>query len=213
MDMDIPITVSGSSSNSSSMHHSSGMTMMGMLNTFSTSTTVTLFFTDWTTDTPAKYFGTLVFIFFITLLNRLLGAWRSQLGRVWADKAAIARLEQLRRSRIKRRNQRRQEQRDYNKSKPAPDPNHESCHSKTEEWVAESEALSPHLQQHAMDYDSETSFSDTEMAAKKQVAASLAPKWTAVFGGRWRAGNPWRLSIDAPRAFLEVFRALIGYLL
>jgi hypothetical protein len=64
-----------------------------MANAFSTSTTVTLLFTGWTTRTPAQYFGALAFLFFLTLLNRFLGAWRFQLGRVWADQAARARLE------------------------------------------------------------------------------------------------------------------------
>lgn len=66
---------------------------MTMMSTFSTSTQVTLFFSDWTTDTPAKYFGTLVFLFVVTLFNRFLGAWRSQLGHKWANDSAEARRE------------------------------------------------------------------------------------------------------------------------
>ncbi|KAF2664576.1 hypothetical protein BT63DRAFT_429340 [Microthyrium microscopicum] len=196
-------------SNSSPM-----MGMMGMSNTFSTSTKVTLFVTDWTTDTPEKYFGTLVALFVITLLNRFLGAWRSQLGRVWADKAAIARQEQLHRRRAKRRAKRAKQRHFRREDKPKLDITTDSCHSsRSEEWQAESEPLSPRDIEKIEEYDSDSGMSDAELAMEKHVVVPLAPAWMSVFGGRWRAGNPWRFSIDVPRACLEGLRGFIGYLL
>jgi hypothetical protein len=36
---------------------------------------------------------------------------------------------------------------------------------------------------------------------------------TKIFGNRWKALNPWKFSIHAPRALLEGLRAFVGYLL
>ncbi|KAJ4352241.1 uncharacterized protein N0V89_007588 [Didymosphaeria variabile] len=162
---------------------------MGMMGTFSTSTKVTLFFSDWTTDTPAKYFGTLIFLFIVTLLNRFLGAWRSQLGHKWANDAADAR---------RKVEQRREYKRSLNRAKFERESS-DTCYDGEEESSTEQAPLSP--------YPPGT---DIEAGGKKRA---WSPKWMAVFGGRWRAGNPWRVNIDVPRALLEGIRALIGYLL
>lgn len=200
-----PPSVTGTSSRANA-----GMGMATM--TFSTSTNVTLFFSDWRTNTPAKYLGTLIFIFVVTLLNRFLGAWRNQLGHQWANQAAIARVEQRRLRRKRRRRQRQKEQRDYRRNQPAPEPTIGNHLSLPEDGKDEWQPLSPSPQD-ADSHASESGISDEEKAMEKQFVASLAPKWTAVFGGRWRAGNPWTFKIDVPRALLEGLRALIGYLL
>ncbi|KAL1597729.1 hypothetical protein SLS60_008215 [Paraconiothyrium brasiliense] len=163
---------------------------MGMTGTFSTSTKVTLFFSDWTTDTPAKYFGTLIFLFIVTLLNRFLGAWRSQLGHKWANDAADAR---------RKVEQRREYKRALDSAKLERQSSGTCYDGEGDDSSTEQAPLSP--------YPSGT---DIETGEKKR---SGSPKWMAMFGGRWSAGNPWRINIDVPRALLEGIRALIGYLL
>ncbi|KAF2437525.1 hypothetical protein P171DRAFT_437612 [Karstenula rhodostoma CBS 690.94] len=167
-----------------------GMSMGGMMGTFSTSTRVTLFFSDWTTDTPAKYFGTLIFIFVVTLLNRFLGAWRSQLGHKWANDAADAR---------RKVEQRRAYKLALNRAKLERQSSETCFEGGGEDSSTEKAPLSPY-----------PPGIDVEANGRKR---SGTPKWMAVFGGRWRAGNPWRVSIDVPRAMLEGIRALIGYIL
>jgi hypothetical protein len=60
----------------------------------------------------------------------------------------------------------------------------------------------------------ERSSSDEESGMERSMQQPLlAPKWTKMFGNRWRASNPWRFGIDLPRALLEGLRAFVGYLL
>ncbi|KAH3942132.1 copper transporter [Parastagonospora nodorum] len=61
--------------------------MVGMQSTFSSSTRVTLWFTNWTTTTPATYFLTILFLFCLGMLNRFLGAFRSQLEQTWQEQS------------------------------------------------------------------------------------------------------------------------------
>ncbi|KAL5396333.1 hypothetical protein PMIN04_005016 [Paraphaeosphaeria minitans] len=167
-----------------------GTSMNGMMGTFSTSTRVTLFFSDWTTDTPAKYFGTLIFLFVVTLLNRFLGAWRSQLGHKWANDAADAR---------RKVEQRRAYKHAFKRVEIERQPSETHFDAEGEESSTEKAPLSPY-----------PPGMDVETGEKRQ---SGTPVYMAIFGGRWRAGNPWRVNIDVPRALLEGIRALIGYLL
>ncbi|OAF98844.1 uncharacterized protein CC84DRAFT_1181990 [Paraphaeosphaeria sporulosa] len=168
----------------------SSTSMGGMIGTFSTSTRVTLFFSDWTTDTPAKYFGTLIFLFVVTLLNRFLGAWRSQLGHKWANDAADAR---------RKVEQRRAYKHAFSRAKVE----RQSSETCFDEEGAESSTEKAPLSPYPLGVD-------VEAGEKKRDGT---PMYMAVFGGRWRAGNPWRVNIDVPRALLEGIRALIGYLL
>ena len=173
--------------NAQELNTNSGLSMaMGMTSTFSTSTRVTLFFSDWTTDTLAKYFGTLVFLFTITLFNRFLGAWRSQLGHKWANDSAQARQQVELRRRHKR-------------SMSRAKVEHQISDVIADEEFDETAPLSPVPQ--GMDVEA------------GHGTGSSTPGWMAVFGGRWRAGNPWRFNIDCPRSLLEGLRAVIGYLL
>ncbi|PVI00913.1 hypothetical protein DM02DRAFT_592098 [Periconia macrospinosa] len=65
---------------------SSATTMSGaMTNTFSTTTLVTLWFTDWTTNTPSAYAFTLIFLFALGIFNRFLAALKTQLERRWDE--------------------------------------------------------------------------------------------------------------------------------
>lgn len=63
--------------------------MSGMSTTFSINTRVTLWFTDWTTDTAAAYAFTLIFLFVLGIFNRFLGAIRSQLERRWEERVEV----------------------------------------------------------------------------------------------------------------------------
>lgn len=191
MNMDNMQNMDHQSTSSMDTSNATGASMaMGMMGTFSTSTRVTLFFSDWTTDTPAKYFGTLIFLFVVTLLNRFLGAWRSQLGHKWANDAAEARRKV-------------EQRREYRRNRDRARSNHLSLDHSVEVGFGDSDSekapLSP-----------STQGPDVEAGVKK---GSDTPTWMLIFGGRWRAGNPWRVNIDLPRAVLEGVRALIGYLL
>lgn len=178
------------STTNSNTSTSSSNPMGSMMGTFSTSTTVTLFFSNWTTDTPAKYFGTLVFLFAVTLLNRFLGAWRSQLGHKWAHDAADARRDVEQRRAYKRALHKTNIERRSS----------ETCFDEEgEDATTENAPLSPF-----------PSGIDVQVGQNKK---SSTPVYMTVFGGRWRAGNPWQMNIDLPRALLEGTRALIGYLL
>ena len=212
MDMVMPTSTATEPAMASVTSHdhnaNTGMSMnmpMGMATTFSTSTEVTLLFSGWTTDTPAKYFGTLIFVFVITILNRFLGAWRSQLSRKWADQAAVARVEQMHRRRAKQlEREARGTQRSHRKSASLA-----QTLSDKEEW----QPLSPAIPDGDCHGGRSSEDEEEEAMEKKLVDATLAPKWTKVFGNRWRATHPWRFGIDIPRALLEGLRAFVGYVL
>jgi hypothetical protein len=56
--------------------------------------------------------------------------------------------------------------------------------------------------------------SDFESSEEAVTSTVPGPRWTRFFGGgRWRASNPWRWKIDAPRAILEFVRVGLGYIL
>jgi hypothetical protein len=183
---------------------------MGMSTTFSFSTEVTLLFSGWTTNTPAKYLGTLVFVFVITILNRFLGAWRSQLSRKWADESAVARKEHALRREAKRLEQQRTGgMRGHRKSHSA------SAARILDEEKEEMTPLTPALGHDSDEecHGSRSSEEEEEAMLKKIDEATWAPEWTARLGNRWRASNPWRFKIDLPRAILEGVRAFVGYVL
>jgi hypothetical protein len=56
---------------------------MNMSSTFSGSTRVTLWFTEWTTTTTTTYVLTLFFLFSLGIVNRFLGALKTQLEVKW----------------------------------------------------------------------------------------------------------------------------------
>jgi hypothetical protein len=87
MDMDISTKILAQATGTTSPTSVASMTsigaMSGMASTFSVNTRVTLFFTEWTTTTPATYVLTIFFLFFLGMLNRFLGAVKSQLEMKW----------------------------------------------------------------------------------------------------------------------------------
>ncbi|KAL5116207.1 hypothetical protein ACEQ8H_005872 [Pleosporales sp. CAS-2024a] len=161
-----------------------GSSMSGMTSTFSSSTRVTLWFTTWTTTTPATYTLTLVLLFSLGMLNRFLGAYRSQLEQKWqkqrgaaahtlANKAfsfSIA-LDDARQSRSRASSTRLPHRREEN------------------------EPLSPRT---AHDDDQEKGLTSVMMISKP---------------GFWVANAPWSYKRDGMSACVEFLRALIGYIL
>lgn len=90
--MEMNMGVSTPASTSAHTHHMSAaspqssipaMGMSGMASTFSSSTHVTLWFTEWTTTTTATYVLTIFFFFFLGIFNRFLSALKSQLEMKW----------------------------------------------------------------------------------------------------------------------------------
>lgn len=55
---------------------------------FTASTKITILFTGWTTSTTTQYTFTLIFIFLLAILNRFLGALKSQLELSWSQDTA-----------------------------------------------------------------------------------------------------------------------------
>lgn len=203
-------TVSSMSASATSTMVASGgggamtMALGGMdMTSFSFSTDVTLFFAGWRTDTTAKYFGTLVFTFLLTLFTRFLGAWRSQLGYKWANQAAVARAEHLHRRRRSERNRRRKE----DEGSFGRDMSH--C----DEHKAESEPFSASIDPSTGSNSPDGMDTEVSISKEEQILASLGPRWTRFLGSRWRAGHPWKIGLDGPRALLEGLRAFFGYLL
>lgn len=74
----VPAPASDTLSATTPMH-----AMTGMSATFSSSTHVTLWFSDWTTTSPTTYFLAVFFLFALGMLNRFLGALKSQLDTKW----------------------------------------------------------------------------------------------------------------------------------
>jgi hypothetical protein len=165
------------------------MDMSGMASTFSTSTRVTLWFTEWTTTTPTTYVLTIFFLFLLGIFNRFLGALKSQLERKWkmqhASQHTSKQTIHVDKS-VNRRNQghARQWSRAF---RPQPlrldGPDQE-----------ETEPLSPAL--------------DLQHAEEKGVQRDLGASRTF-----WAANAPWSVKRDGISATLEFIRALIGYIL
>jgi hypothetical protein len=165
------------------------MDMSGMASTFSTSTRVTLWFTEWTTTTTTTYVLTVFFLLLLGIFNRFLGALKSQLEVKWkmqhnsqhipeqwihADKS------------VRRRSQghTRQWSRAF---RPQPlrldEPDQE-----------ETEPLSPTPKlQHV-----------EEKGVERDLGASRK---------FWVANAPWSAKRDGIRASLEFTRAMVGYIL
>jgi hypothetical protein len=163
------------------------MDMSGMSSTFSSSIRVTLWFTTWTTTTPATYFLTVLFLFFLGMLNRFLGALKSQLDRKWQKQHSSA----------------------ATFAGSTEKPPSAGFRGHTRQWSRalrpqpvrleepdgqETQPLSPAVQ--AQQTDDET---DAEPATKRRTF--------------WVANAPWSIKKDGISAALEFVRALIGYIL
>ncbi|KAF2004687.1 Ctr copper transporter [Amniculicola lignicola CBS 123094] len=175
--------------------------MAAMSSTFSTATTVTLWFTNWTTTTPATYFLTILFLFSLGLLNRFLGALKSQLERRWREKGH----ERPPSPKLRTQQQHGQSQstagairghvRQWSKAlalQPKQSPRLD-----TGQKEQETEPLSPAMLQ-TLDGNDEEHAEKTHVRPNKRLFVSSAP---------------WSFQHDGVRAALEFIRALIGYIL
>ncbi|KAI4910906.1 hypothetical protein J4E90_007163 [Alternaria incomplexa] len=169
----------------------SAMDMSGMASTFSSSTRVTLWFTEWTTTTTATYVLTVFFLFSLGIFNRFLSAFKSQLERKW----------------------RMQQQAE---SAPQFIPNTEklanhSARGHARQW-------SRALRQQPLELD-EKDREEIEPLSPV-VPQPTAAEETGITRGStasrkmfWVAQTPWSLKKDGISAALEFSRALIGYVL
>jgi hypothetical protein len=186
--------MSSLSSTGTPMPSASSMSSMpGMSSTFSSGTRVTLWFTTWTTTTPLTYFLTMVFLFSLGMLNRFLGAFKSQLEKKWQDQQkfkndasfpANVEKETTPGTRTQVRSHTRQWSR---ASRPQP--------VRLEEPDGrETEPLSPEAQPHHI---------EDGTGAKP----ALRPHKF------WVANSSWSIKKDGISAGLEFVRALVGYIL
>jgi len=169
----------------------SAMDMSGMASTFSSSTRVTLWFTEWTTTTTATYMLTIFFLFSLGIFNRFLSAFKSQLERKW---------------RIQR------------QAESAPEfiPNTEklvnhSARGHARQW-------SRALRQQPVELD-EKDREEIEPLSPVVPQSTVAEETGITRGSTasrkmfWVAQTPWSLKKDGISAALEFSRALIGYVL
>ncbi|KAF1852031.1 uncharacterized protein K460DRAFT_269665 [Cucurbitaria berberidis CBS 394.84] len=165
------------------------MSAMGMSSTFSASTRVTLWFTDWTTTTTATYVLTIFFLCFLGIFNRFLGALKSQLEMKWSAQrdsttTSVATPSGEKPEETTNRRHARQWSRKL-RSEPI---------RLEDQDGQETEPLSPVPQ-----------LSHTEEGGtKRQMSASRR---------FWVANAPWSVKKDGISAALEFLRALIGYIL
>jgi hypothetical protein len=159
------------------------MDMSGMASTFSKSTRVTLWFTEWTTTTPTTYVLTIFFLFLLGIFNRFLGALKSQLERKWKMQHASQHISKQSDKSVSRCNQ-----------GPARQWSRAFWPQPLKLDQEETEPLSP--------------APDLQLAEEKgdERDRGASRKF-------WVANAPWSVKRDGISATLEFFRALIGYIL
>lgn len=192
MDMSVLSSTGLPTSSASSMApmHSKDA-MAGMSSTFSSSTRVTLWFTTWTTTTPTTYFLTIVFLFSLGILNRFLGALKSQLEKKWQAQRAI-------------------------NSNATPVASVEKSYDGGVRGHARQWSRALRQQQHRVRLEEVDGQENEPLSpamqpqlAEEGASASSPPK-SRTF---WVANAPWSIKKDGSSAALEFVRALIGYIL
>jgi hypothetical protein len=164
--------------------------MSGMSSTFSSSTRVTLWFTTWTTTTSTTYFLTIVFLVSLGILNRFLGALKSQLERKWyhqdklsSDALYVTNVE--------------------NKASS------NGIHSHTRQW---SRTLRP--QAVRLGEPEEQEAEPLSPASHSQHSGDgKGAKRMARSRRFWIASAPWSIKKDGVSAALEFIKTFIGYIL
>lgn len=191
MDMSVPSPTSLSTASASLMApmHSMGA-MSGMSSTFSTSTRVTLWFTTWTTTSPATYFLTIIFLFSLGIFNRFLGALKSQLEKKWQAQRSVD---------------------DDARHADGVEKSYDGgIRGHARQW---SRALRQQQRVRLQDIDGQEheplSPAVQQQPAEEGASTSPAPKKRTF----WVANAPWSIKKDGISAALEFVRALIGYIL
>ncbi|KAF2841705.1 hypothetical protein M501DRAFT_1000984 [Patellaria atrata CBS 101060] len=164
--------------------------MSGMASTFSTDTRVTLWFDQWTTATPWTYLLTMIFLLFLGMFHRFLGAVKSQLERRWKERG-------------------------YHEERDAKAVRGERSATGTIRGhvLRWSRALQPQvvrlvdpdLEQETQRLSPSSSQTFAEQESEKQPS-SMTKKF-------WVASAPWSIKKDGIGAAIEFMRALIGYIL
>ncbi|KAL2859519.1 Ctr copper transporter [Aspergillus pseudodeflectus] len=222
MDMNMDIgTASGSLSHHDhhEAHDSNTNTMeMPMSSTFRASTTITLFFSSWTTTSPFTYTATLIFLFLLAFLNRFLTALRFQLesadARSTEYSTSIPILEppKSRRRGLGVR---------IPKARLSPLPvymrveNDRDKDRDCEEAIDSEEEVRlalhvPSLGENEEEEKSGSGARTTRIPAWSRIQGffpSVIPTW------KWKESAPWSPRQDGSRAMLEGVRAFMGYIL
>lgn len=175
----MPASASGSLAAESSMD-----SMSGMSSTFSSSTRVTLWVSEWTTTSTATYVLTIFFLFALGMLNRFLGALKSQLEMKWKTQLELAKAIET-----------------QEKITPKTVPDH------ARQW-----SLALRRQQPPVRLEDQDGQETQPLTPTTQSSAEMA-KSSAVTRQFWVASAPWSAKKDGIRACLEFTRALIGYVL
>lgn len=189
MNMEMP-TASASISSVPTDYMSSMDSMSSMASTFSINTRVTLWFTEWTTTTPAAYVFTIFFLFSLGLLNRFLGALKSQLERRWKESPQLE-----------------------DKSRhgnPRSDQQQPSTSARIQGHVRSwSRRLRPDPLRLDEDEQETEPLSPAPPMPRPEADEKPAPGKRKLFV----PSGAWSLKKDSIRALLEFIRALIGYIL
>ncbi|KAF2790563.1 hypothetical protein K505DRAFT_250907 [Melanomma pulvis-pyrius CBS 109.77] len=166
--------------------------MSGMASTFSIDTSVTLFFTEWKTSTPAAYVFTIFFLFALGIFNRFLGALKSQLEQRWKERQQYALVEPV------ASHARHAHERQKGLS---------STQGHKRKWSRTLRPAPPSL-------DEEQETEPLSPAPPPESGSHDEEKVTSVGRqGFWRPSAPWSVKRDGIRALLEFIRALVGYIL
>jgi hypothetical protein len=183
---------------------SKGMFGMDIASTFSTNTNLTLFFIGWKTTTPGAYFGTLVFLFILTVFTRFLTAWRRQLDLYWARVTQME-IEKRRDSpkNLKSKHVQQQDESELQTLSQSTTVCSDSGDSRVTQFSREKDTNASNC----YDNSSNASVYASSYASVSELGEGSATR------KRWQASNPWTLKIDGPRALMEFIRAFIGYIL
>lgn len=179
---DMPTPSSGPLTAAPTMDGMSGMS--GMSSTFSSSTRVTLWVSDWTTTSTATYVLTIFFLFALGMLNRFLGAFKSQLEMKWKAQRESA-----------------QVIRNQEKSIG------ETVRGHARQWSRALRGQQPPVRLDDQDGQETEPLSPTTQSAAEMAKTSTPARQF------WIAEAPWNLKKDSISACLEFIRALIGYVL
>ncbi|KAL5001702.1 Ctr copper transporter [Aspergillus recurvatus] len=182
------------------------MAMMTMPAVFTTSTTITLFFSSWKTSSSFTYILTLLFLFALAFLNRFLAALRFQLEYAHSRSTESSILI-LAPPRPRQRGVGLQ----IPKARLSPLPMYMRVESDKdcEEVVSEGTFLRP----------CSSISRDPEEAPFGTGSTERSPLWTRIRRGlrpilpSWAPSAPWSLRQDGSRAALEGVRAFTGYIL
>ncbi|KAL4885779.1 hypothetical protein BJY04DRAFT_179186 [Aspergillus karnatakaensis] len=188
-------------------HNASTDTPMtvAMPSIFISTTTVTLFFNEWTTNSPVTYFLTLFLLFTLAVLNRFLSAWQFQARLSTPSTPTIPILAPPRSRRTRAR---------IPKARLSPLPLYMQVDKEEEDTESGHGDHYLHLRipeihtedEHAR-LVAEDEVQRTDLWRRVRDALSI------VTPNRWTPNAPWSMRVDGGRAMVEGLRAFIGYIL